>query len=252
MMPQRRSWAEIVDSDDEKLASRDASPAPSFCSTQMTWEDYSERCQELTRTPFNGTSDAPTFDGMLDADSEILQQDAMEPASNVMGFQMVMPVLCFVPMQASGVPPTQDFQQMSAPDDCNLLRRMGQAGSVKKRILKNTSAAVQGRLPVGSRGRALFRQRAGQHACPARPNATEADWQRRLQKRRGIVESIKASPEYKACSSRHEGRRRRSLPRTPSPDDRSVSKRQWEEKVSSWRAALREYLPSDNKQDMQV
>ena len=69
-------------------------------------------------------------------------------------------------------------------------------------------------------------------------NKSEEDWQLRLQKRRSIVASIKETPEYQAASAPREGSHQTAL-RTPSPDDRSVSKRHWEQKVMRWRNALK-------------
>mmetsp|Transcript_139171 Transcript_139171/g.242199 ORF Transcript_139171/g.242199 Transcript_139171/m.242199 type:complete len:335 (+) Transcript_139171:88-1092(+) len=79
------------------------------------------------------------------------------------------------------------------------------------------------------------------------PNSDEAEWQRRCEKRRAAIDMIKASPEYELYSS---NRARLSLsavslPRTPSPGDRSVTKRRWEQNVSSWRSALRSCCASD-------
>ena len=69
-------------------------------------------------------------------------------------------------------------------------------------------------------------------------NKPEEDWQLRLQKRRSLVVSIKETPVYQAASALRERSHQTAL-RTPSPDDRSVSKRQWEEKVMKWRNALK-------------
>ena len=65
--------------------------------------------------------------------------------------------------------------------------------------------------------------------------ATEEVWQQRIQKRRSIVSIVKATPEYQGCLAKQVTRR----PTTPDPDDRSVSKRAWEEKVVIWRTGLR-------------
>jgi hypothetical protein len=80
---------------------------------------------------------------------------------------------------------------------------------------------------------------------------SEEDWVRRLQKRRNAVASTKLTPEYlEFASMRARGQRplqaesedaALSSPRTPEPDDRTVSKRRWEELVRTWRAGLRRW-----------
>ena len=69
-------------------------------------------------------------------------------------------------------------------------------------------------------------------------NKSEEDWRLRLRKRRSIIAFIKEFPEYQAAWAPRGGSHQAAL-RTPSPDDRSVSKRQWEEKVMKWRNALK-------------
>lgn len=71
---------------------------------------------------------------------------------------------------------------------------------------------------------------------------TEEDWQRRNQKRKNVIESIKSTPEYERMSES----RRRSLagipaPSTPDPDDRSISKRKWESLVIQWRGGVKQF-----------
>lgn len=74
------------------------------------------------------------------------------------------------------------------------------------------------------------------------PNEDEAEWQRRCKKRLAAIEMIKASAEYKVAMLSGSIA---SRPRTPSPGDRSVTKRKWEQNVSNWRTALRSCCASD-------
>ena len=88
---------------------------------------------------------------------------------------------------------------------------------------------------------------------------TEEDWQRRLQKRLNAVASTKATAEYAvylelrargelptahppgaAAGSENEGP---PAPRTPVTNDRTISKRGWEDKVRQWRSSLRDLCP---------
>lgn len=75
---------------------------------------------------------------------------------------------------------------------------------------------------------------------------TEEDWRRREEKRRAAVALTKATPEYEAfcraaCGAGGPKDMGEAAPRTPPPDDRSISKRAWESKVMNWRAALRNW-----------
>mmetsp|Transcript_92725 Transcript_92725/g.177994 ORF Transcript_92725/g.177994 Transcript_92725/m.177994 type:complete len:281 (+) Transcript_92725:90-932(+) len=75
---------------------------------------------------------------------------------------------------------------------------------------------------------------------PALPRASEEQWQKRIQKRYAALAMVKDSAEYQDCPLT-------CRPRTPSPDDRSVSKRHWEEKMARWRCALRTSCPNQAK-----
>ena len=67
------------------------------------------------------------------------------------------------------------------------------------------------------------------------PDATEEEWQRRLEKRRRIIEFVKSGLEYTG-SAEDRGQAR---PHTPDPTERT-SKRQWEYAMKEWREGLRE------------
>eukprot|EP00928_Gymnodinium_smaydae_P016058 TRINITY_DN15989_c0_g1_i1.p1 TRINITY_DN15989_c0_g1~~TRINITY_DN15989_c0_g1_i1.p1 ORF type:complete len:336 (-),score=53.05 TRINITY_DN15989_c0_g1_i1:166-1173(-) len=98
--------------------------------------------------------------------------------------------------------------------------------------------------PMGKRPRAEDDEASGTASAPP---ATEEDWQRRAEKRRLAVATIKTTAEYQAYDSRRDviAMRRAAdgtgmpAPVTPNPDDRSVSKRSWEAAVMKWRSALR-------------
>ena len=75
-------------------------------------------------------------------------------------------------------------------------------------------------------------------AMPRRrtPAVTEAsppeDTARRILKRKNAVDAIKQQPEYAECDPL-------VRPRTPDPEDLTLSKRDWEKMVQRWRADLR-------------
>lgn len=77
------------------------------------------------------------------------------------------------------------------------------------------------------------------------PPATEEDWQRRGEKRRLAVATIKASADYTAFVQHRSTAAGKSFgvlaPGTPKAEDRSVSKRSWEAGVMRWRTSLRSW-----------
>jgi len=77
------------------------------------------------------------------------------------------------------------------------------------------------------------------------PEASEEVWQHREDKRRKIVEMVKASDAYQLLEShrRKPGGRAAgaSAPRSPDPSDRSISKRKWETSIAAWKAELRNW-----------
>ena len=66
-------------------------------------------------------------------------------------------------------------------------------------------------------------------------DATDEEWQRRLEKRRNFIERIKSGPEY----TRRADDSGQAAPRTPDPTERT-SKRQWEQAMAEWRKGLRQ------------
>eukprot|EP00929_Paragymnodinium_shiwhaense_P016110 TRINITY_DN12429_c0_g1_i1.p1 TRINITY_DN12429_c0_g1~~TRINITY_DN12429_c0_g1_i1.p1 ORF type:complete len:364 (+),score=68.91 TRINITY_DN12429_c0_g1_i1:71-1162(+) len=74
------------------------------------------------------------------------------------------------------------------------------------------------------------------------PPATEEEWERRIAKRQRAVKATKDTLEY---ASWGQGRVSGDIPpvvipRTPNFEDRTISKRKWEDEVRLWRAALRD------------
>ena len=74
--------------------------------------------------------------------------------------------------------------------------------------------------------------------APTVPNATEEEWQRRLEKRRRIIDLVKRGQDY----ADHAPDMGQAAPRTPDPTERT-SKRQWEQAMAEWRKGCdsREY-----------
>ena len=62
------------------------------------------------------------------------------------------------------------------------------------------------------------------------PDATEEEWQRRLEKRRRIIDIVKSGTDYADAGTRSV---------TPDPTTRT-SKRHWEHAMKEWRKALRQ------------
>merc|ERR1719238_1553908 len=87
----------------------------------------------------------------------------------------------------------------------------------------------------GGRGR-----RSGDGREPKK-NESDGEWKLRFDKRSQAITLIKASKEYEAVAElrRQPGCKVRKAPRTPSPGDRSLSKRQWETSTMRWRQELR-------------
>jgi len=71
------------------------------------------------------------------------------------------------------------------------------------------------------------------------PEATEEEWQHRIQMRCRAVQQIKSTPEYRVhCERKKEGLKLDDLePKTPDPADRTVSKRTWKYQLHQWRLA---------------
>jgi len=79
------------------------------------------------------------------------------------------------------------------------------------------------------------------------PPATEEEWRHRIAKRLKVVTAIKETPEYqsyaalKAPSARLDGE-----PRTPTAEDRNLSKRRWEYEIQQWRTQLKTLAAGDD------
>lgn len=72
------------------------------------------------------------------------------------------------------------------------------------------------------------------------PEATDDVWEFRQMKRKAALVTVKESPEYKRVHRPDLDHVGEPAPKTPDPMNRGISKRQWEDDVRKWRAALRE------------
>ena len=72
---------------------------------------------------------------------------------------------------------------------------------------------------------------------------TDEEWQTRNEKRVRVVNLTKSRLEYQRMSElwEHMIMQSRARPCTPDPNDRQVSKRQWEAMALHWRCSLRQY-----------
>lgn len=87
---------------------------------------------------------------------------------------------------------------------------------------------------------------------PPIPDATEEEWQHRIEKRTKAVACVKDSPEYAHYQARRSrAERRKDDPHSPEPTDRTVSKRQWEFVVQQWRAGLRNFYAADKASELE-
>jgi hypothetical protein len=74
------------------------------------------------------------------------------------------------------------------------------------------------------------------------PPASEEEWQHRIAKRVKVVGTIKETPEYTLYTSvRAPADRHESEPRTPTAEDRNLSKRRWEYEIQQWRSGLKQW-----------
>eukprot|EP00928_Gymnodinium_smaydae_P081785 TRINITY_DN65248_c0_g1_i1.p1 TRINITY_DN65248_c0_g1~~TRINITY_DN65248_c0_g1_i1.p1 ORF type:complete len:214 (+),score=20.27 TRINITY_DN65248_c0_g1_i1:54-695(+) len=111
---------------------------------------------------------------------------------------------------------------------CGAARTQGGISHVSKLNLKR---------PVAARAKAATRTKA--------LNASDEEWQRRLEKRCAIVAALKEKPAYQERLASRQRRRERGEPsrspsavRTPNPHDREISKRLWEAVVADWRRSV--------------
>lgn len=191
------------------------------------WGDDLDYCQSADPFHFNGAEN-PMPQGNPAPPVEWTQH-AMVPAIFVA--YPVLPTVAVNPPETPTPACNDGFQGPPAESlsPANHVR----TDPVKKGFLKQ-NAQDRKRRPL------VVKQKENHAASRALPEASEEDWQRRLQKRHNIVAATKETPEYRAFSSASFRARRAAL-RTPSPNDRSVSKRQWEEKIHKWRTALRNW-----------
>lgn len=90
----------------------------------------------------------------------------------------------------------------------------------------------------------------GVSAASELPPASEDDWQHRIRKRVKVVTTIKAMPEYKVYAALQPlANRLDGEPRTPTAEDRQLSKRRWEYEVQQWRSQLKEWVANNGHED---
>jgi len=89
------------------------------------------------------------------------------------------------------------------------------------------------------------------------PPATEEEWKHRIAKRIKVVTSMKETREYQGyIALRTPDGRLVGEPRTPTAEDRSLSKRRWEYEIQQWRTQLKQWavdnLPLEEADVMQL
>ena len=75
------------------------------------------------------------------------------------------------------------------------------------------------------------------------PEASEEDWKRRIEHHTAAVDYIKTTSQYsRFAADREKGvEKDKTRPKTPDPEDRTVSKRDWEKSVQRWRMDLQQW-----------
>lgn len=143
-----------------------------------------------------------------------------------------------------------DFDMVSVPDvskQALAAKRCRRKSPVRRRSVrmpiftKQPPAAPVARIQHATVAAGLVRKNSAGRRVQGQPipSASEEEWMRRLEKRRAAIELVKAMPEYQALRSSYHRASSGSVPRTPDPADRNISKRRWEAEVAIWRTATR-------------
>jgi len=183
----------------------------------------------------------------------------------------------FVPVTSSSSIPWGGAclrQQPSSPDASMPPPAVPQASTKSRRIRgKRALSSLQKDLPQApavkrpkEQGRSRLnsfeastappQQRANLPSEPP-PPATEEEWQHRIAKRIKVVTSMKETREYRGYTGlRSPDQRLDGEPRTPTAEDRSLSKRRWEYEIQQWRTQLKQWavdnLPLEEADAMQL
>lgn len=268
-MPKRACWADQCDSGEEMCIGVEesatvlrSSSLDSLC-TNMSWDEPRHTISAPSCVPqtsmVHSVAPAPSL------------QCQLQPVGDVFvprGAWMVVPVAPFAPVgashgafqaQANGEIPfvrsnsdsvdcawMQSETILPRPESSRYGKKSVQPPRCRFQPRGSYSVIKHSTKQAGRWTREEGRQSVGHMELEApsvlTPNADEEEWERRVQKRLAAVATIKDTDEYLKCLADRKGRRNGcAVPRTPSPNRRSLSKRQWEAELGSWRVAIRQW-----------
>jgi hypothetical protein len=271
-MPGKQSWADIVDSDDDC-----GMPASLRWADIASDDEYAaiERSQRNAHTATthkpdplaacasgessaNGTCQPMEVEVPNPAAQHNLGSDGVEMLDQVRASQValagVIPVwqaypVLFVPHSPANCAASQGNKLPARPSGSSgefsahsTMPCLPLSQSVHS---KDALASASG--PGGTHKRMNFSPRRRRRTVPLgpMPGACEAVWQQRKCKRHAAVNLVKKEFAYQTFQ-RECPRSKRSVAlatrtQTPDPTDRTVSKRQWEDRVRLWRLALKQW-----------
>lgn len=120
------------------------------------------------------------------------------------------------------------------------------ATPIRHRNVQKRLGDLRSQTPIGKR------LRSAPESTRPFMEPSEEDWHRRNEKRHKAVAAIKMTPEYQSVMKKRMLEMPGGVvaaPRTPDPNDSSLSKRRWEADIMQWRSSLRQCC-GDNNQEL--
>jgi hypothetical protein len=228
----RARWADIVDSDVE-----DSDDHNNFESTSEVWRrrgvesNESEQSSDATNQQ-SPRAVAPLFAATPSPEHHMttLGSDAHSHLAPAPMFYGVIPVVLFAPSAPCTVPDAMGNASESWPAPTH---QTDTDSRIRSRVC-NTRLKRR-------HGHGLARPTSSQKDNGGSVNVCDDEWKARLLKRRAAINIVKSSPEYEFVAARRQnGGASVRMPRTPSPNCRHMSKRDWESVTMRWRVALRQ------------
>lgn len=257
-LPARIPWADLADSsqdcsrDDTKLPLAPLGDDKSYDTPAAGVNSKGGLNSLLSKTALKGPID---FSFLMNSQGQSAGGAAAPPTSSSLG-QLNPSATSFVPMSSQrglGAQPSSP----SMPPPAVPPQAAGKSRRIRgKRALSALQAPPEKRPKEQAREAATPQQRASV-PCEPPPPATEEEWQHRIGKRVKVVNSMRETPEYRAyIKKRSIADRLDGEPRTPTAEDRNLSKRRWEYEIQQWRTALKQWakdnLPKEETDAMHV
>jgi len=244
--PQRagRSWADLVDS------SQESPPPPPAPVLERSYDEQAVGI-ESGQNDLSARMQAVMEMGKGPIDFGLLKEDFMEATSTSSNYPATstfegreMPIVPdFATSSQSFNPVSLTARPRKRFDPIRFLQRRSiDKNSEQITILNRTTQS----RPQNSRKTG----REKQGAVPL----SQADWERRFQKRLRAIAGVKDSLEYKNyIAQRPISERRKEDPVTPNAEDRKVPKRSWEFAISEWRKELKSWcVEKENDVEMAI